>query len=383
MLAALLVTAALSVQDLSPGYQHFYNLDFGLALADFERQAAANPEDPEAQNHIAHTILYAEMFRNGALESEMVSGTNAFLRREGLQPSKADQAKFAAAIGKSIRICEDRIRRNDKDKDAHYALGVAYGLQANYDFLVNKAWSDALSAAGKARKEHEKVTDIDPEFVDAYLTQGIHQYVVGSLPRTIRFFGFFIGFRGDRAKGIELLRKVEIYGKRNRIDAEIMLAAIYRREKKPEFAIPLLAVLSQRFPRNFLLQFELVQMHADLGDKTKALAILDQIEANRVARRDGYERVSKERVAYARGNLLFWYQDLVPALAAMRIATADISQLNLGTGQLAWMRLGQIHDMRNERKEAVAAYEKAIALAPKSEVAKECKGYRSKPYRRT
>jgi tetratricopeptide (TPR) repeat protein len=383
MLAVTAVLVLFAAQDLPPGYQHFYNLDFGPALAEFERQAAANPNDPEAQNHIAHTILYAEMFRNGALESEMVSGTNAFLRREGLQPSKADQARFAAAIDKSVRLCEDRIRRNEKDKDAYYALGVAYGLKANYDFLVNKAWSDALSAAGKARKQHEKVTEIDPEFVDAYLTQGIHQYVVGSLPKTVRFFGFFIGFRGDRAKGIELLRKVEIYGQRNRIDAEIMLAAIYRREKKPEYAIPLLAVLSQRFPRNFLLQFELVQMHADLGDKAKCLAILDQIEANRAARRDGYERVSRERIAYARGNLLFWYQDLAPALASLKTAVADVSQLNLGTGQLAWMRLGQVHDMRNERKEAVIAYEKAIALAPKSEVAKECKGYKSKPYRRT
>lgn len=378
--AVLLLYAA---QDLPPGYQHFYNLDFGPALAEFERQAAANPNDPEAHNHIAHTILYAEMFRNGALESEMVSGTNAFLRREGLQPSKADRERFASAIETSIRLCEDRIRRDEKDKDAYYALGVAYGLRANYDFLVNKAWSDALSAAGKARKQHEKVTEIDPEFVDAYLTQGIHQYVVGSLPKTIRFFGFFIGFRGDREKGIELLRKVEIYGRRNRIDAEIMLAAIYRREKKPEFAIPLLAVLSQRFPRNFLLQFELVQMHADLGDKTKALAILDQIEANRTAGRDGFERIAKERVAYARGNLLFWYQELDPALAAMQTATANVARLNLGTGQLAWMRLGQIHDLRNERKQAIDAYDKAIAMAPKSEVAKESKTYKSKPYRRT
>ena len=320
------------------------------------------------------------MLRNGALESEMVTGTNSFLRREGLNPSPADQQKFSASIAKSIEICEARLKQNEKDKRALYALGVAHGLKGNYDFLVRKAWSDALSSASKARKYHDKAVEIDPEFVDAMLIPGLHQYVVGSLPRTVRFFGFFMGFRGDRAKGIEILKKVEIYGKQNRIEAQLFLATIYRRERRPAEAIPLLSTLGDRFPRNYILQFELVQMYADLGDKARAVAILDQIEQNRVKKVHGYERVERERVAYARGNLLFWYKDLDPALAAMKVATDGASKLSLATGVLAWMRLGQIYDLRNERKLAVAAYNKAIEFAPKSEVAKECKEYRSKPY---
>jgi hypothetical protein len=382
MLPVLLWATALSAQDVSPGYRHFYNLDFPQALAEFEREAAKTPTDPEVHNHIAHTILYSEMFRNGALESEMVAGSNAFLKREAVQASPAEQKKFSEAIAKATALCEERLRRNEKDKEALYAMGVAQGLKANYDFLVRKAWSDALSGAGKARKFHERVSAIDPEFADALLVQGVHQYVVGSLPRTVRFFGFFVGFRGDRAKGIELLRKVEIYGQRNRLDAQVLLAAIYRREKRQSEAIPLLSVLGDRFPRNFLLQFELAQMYADLGDKGRSLAILDQIEANRAARRNGFERIPRERTAFARGNLLFWYQDLDPALAAMKVATTGASQLNLGTGVLAWMRLGQIHDLRGERKEAVTAYQQAVKFAPGSEVAKEAKGYAKSPYRR-
>ena len=382
MLGYLLVWGVVAAQDVSSGYRHFYNLDFPQALEEFEREAAKAPGDPEVYNHIAHTILYHEMFRNGALETEMVAGSNAFLKREAVQPSGADQKKFSDAVSTAMSICEARLRSNEKDKEALYALGVAHGLKANYDFLVRKAWSDALSGAGKARKFHEKVTAIDPEFSDALLVQGVHQYVVGSLPRTVRFFGFFVGFRGDRAKGVEMLRKVEIFGQRNRLDAQVLLAAIYRREKRQSEAIPLLSVLGDRFPRNFLLQFELAQMYADLGDKGRSVAILDQIEAHRVGRRNGFERISRERVAFARGNLLFWYRDLDPALASMKIATAGAAQLNLGTGVLAWMRLGQISDLRGERAEAVAAYRKAMDFAPGSEVAKEAKGYGKSAYRR-
>jgi tetratricopeptide (TPR) repeat protein len=381
MLQTLLLLT-FTAQDLSTGQKHFYNLDFPQALVEFEKEAALAPDDPAAHNQIAQAILYNDMFRNGSLESEMIAGSNAFLKREAVQPNPVDQKKFSGAVAKSISICEARIQRNPKDKEALYAIGVAYGLKANYDFLVRKAWSDALSGTGKARKYHERVTELDPEFADALLVQGVHQYVVGSLPRAVRFFSFFVGVRGDRLKGIEMLRKVEIFGRGNRLDAQVLLAAIYRREKRQTEAIPLLSVLADRFPRNFLFQFELSQMYADLGDKARSLAILDEIEANRIARRHGYERVTKERVAFARGNLLFWYNDLDQALASMKIATAGASQLNLGTGVLAWMRLGQIHDMRNERKDAIAAYQQAMKYAPGSEVAKEAKGYSKSPYRR-
>ena len=42
-----------------------------------------------------------------------------------------------------------------------------------------------------------------------------------------------VGFSGDRYKGIEELQRVAQNGRYNRFDAEALLAAIYRREKRP------------------------------------------------------------------------------------------------------------------------------------------------------
>ena len=201
MVSVLLLFSALAIA-LPPGFDHFYNLDYEEALADFERQAAAHPDDPDYRNYIAQTILFREMFRVGALESELVSGNNPFLRRPKMKTAPDVDRRFRDSINQAMRLAQQRLNRNPKDTGAMYALGVAYGLRANFNYLVTKAWMDALRDATAGRKLHNRVTELDPANYDARLMQGIHDYVVGSLPVVYKMLGFLVGFRGDREKGI-------------------------------------------------------------------------------------------------------------------------------------------------------------------------------------
>ena len=382
LLALCLLASLAAAQEVSPGFQHFYNLEYPQALAWFKQESARNPRDPEPYTHIAQTILYNELFRNGSLESELVSGSNPFLRRAGLNPSPDDQRAFFEAISRAIALSDASLKKDPRDKLALYAMGSAYGVKGSWEFLIKRAYRDALSNTGKARKFHERITAIDPDFADALLVQGVHEYVVGSMPRGVRIFSFLVGLRGDKSKGIEMLRKVELLGVRTRLDAEVLLAATYRREKRFAEAIPLLSVLGDRFPRNFLLKFELVQIYSDLGEKRRALEVLDEIERLRATGAPGYKQIPKERVQFARGNLLFWYRDYDPAIEALKAATANAQVLDLSSGVLAWMRLGQLQDLKGNRDSAIAAYKQAIAFAPKSDVANESKRYIGSPYRR-
>ena len=382
LLALCLLASLAAAQEVSPGFQHFYNLEYPQALAWFKQESARNPQDPEPYTHIAQTILYNELFRNGSLESELVSGSNPFLRRAGLNPSPDDQRAFFEAISRAIALSDASLKKDPRDKLALYAMGSAYGVRGSWEFLIKRAYRDALSDTGKARKFHERITAIDPDFADALLVQGVHEYVVGSMPRGVRIFSFLVGLRGDKSKGIEMLRKVELLGVRTRLDAEVLLAATYRREKRFAEAIPLLSVLGDRFPRNFLLKFELVQIYSDLGEKRRALEVLDEIERLRATGAPGYKQIPKERVQFARGNLLFWYRDYDPAIEALKAATANAQVLDLSSGVLAWMRLGQLQDLKGNRDSAIAAYKQAIAFAPKSDVANESKRYIGSPYRR-
>ncbi len=364
------------------GFEHFYNLEYDEAIDVFRKLIARHPEEPGGYNHLAQAILYREMLRAGALETELVSGNNPFLRRAKMNPSRADQKEFDDSIRRSMELSEARLEEDPHDIQALYTLGVAHGLRANYNFLVRKAWRDSLRDATTARKLHKKVTDLDPDFVDARLVQGVHEYVVGSLPWGWRMLGFLVGHRGSKDEGIRILRKVAEEGRMNNLDAKVLLSAIYRREKKPQLAIPLVEELIRRFPRNYLLYFELAQMYSDTGEKEEALAALEKLERLRRSRVRGYSRVAPEKIYFAKGNIQFWYRDFDEALVNMKKATAHAEDLDLNTGVLAWMRLGQLYDLKGERTLAIEAYRHAINFAPESDAAKESRRYLSKPYRR-
>jgi tetratricopeptide (TPR) repeat protein len=175
---------------------------------------------------------------------------------------------------------------------------------------------------------------------------------------------------------------VSVKGIRNQYDASILLAVIYRREHRPNDALLLLKDLANRFPRNYLFRFEQVQMYSDLGDKTSALAVLAGIEDALHRGNPGYSALPLERVRYARGNLLFWYNDLDQSLDDLKQVTGHPGELDLTTATMAWLRLGQVYDLLRDRPNAVDAYRMAISSAPDSDIAKEASDYVDKPYRR-
>src|SRR5262245_26645573 len=93
----------------SRGFDHFYNLEYDQAMREFRQLASVRPEDPNVHNHIAQTILYREMHEAGALESELVSGSNPFLRREKVNPSPEAAAEFDKEIAQTMTLSEARI----------------------------------------------------------------------------------------------------------------------------------------------------------------------------------------------------------------------------------------------------------------------------------
>ncbi|MCC6587667.1 MAG: tetratricopeptide repeat protein [Bryobacterales bacterium] len=373
--------AAVPRVEVQRGFDHFYNLEFDDAIGTFRGLVARFPEDASLHNHLAESILYREMLRAGALETELVTGGNAFLRRAKMNPSPAAQAEFDKSIANAMAAAQKVLDKAPNDKQALYALGIAHGLRANYNFVVRKAWMDALRDATTARKLHNKLSEIYPSYVDARLTQGVHDYIVGSLPWTYKVLGFIAGFRGDREEGIRTIERVYANGEDNRTEAAVLLATIYRRERRPSVAVPLLEGLIAKYPRNYLFRLELAQMYSDLGNKQKALAAVAEVEEIKRSGYRGYDHLPDEKILYFRATIQFWYNDLDEALKNFLKVTAKANDLDPNTGVTAWMRLGQTYDLKGDRSRAVEAYKKAIAYAPGSYRAKEAEEYLRSAYR--
>jgi len=367
---------------IDEGFEHFYNLEYDQAVATFEKAIARNPGSPDLHNHLAQTLVFREMYRNGALESELVSGNNSFLRRPKLNPSPETEKRFLDEVSRAIALSEARLKQNPKDTAAMYAEGIAYGLRSDYFWVVKKSWRDSLRDATSARRLHNRVSELEPDNVDARLVQGLHDYIVGSLPWNWRFLGFLVGIRGDKAKGIRTVQDVAAHGNLNRMDARILLCALYRRENQPQLAVPIVQELIQRYPRNFLLRLELAQMYSMAGDGAHGLEALHDVEHLKTAHAPGYDRLPWEKIWFQEGSIQFWYNDLDHSLENMLRVTAKADDVDLNTGVLAWLRMGQIYDMKHRRDEALSAYHKAIDYAPQAEAAQESRRYLDTPYRR-
>jgi tetratricopeptide (TPR) repeat protein len=380
---ALIATSALAQDALvQKGYEHFYNLEYSEAIACFEQAIAAKPDDPTLHNHLAETLVFQEMYRDGALESELVTGTNSFLRRPKLNPSPETERRFLGEVSRAMELAQARLRKNPNDTGAMYALGISYGLRSSYYWVVKKAWRDALKDATAGRRLHNRISELEPNNVDARLVQGLHDYTIGSLPWGWRMLGFLAGIHGDKEKGIRTVQDVAQHGTLNRVDAEVFLCAIYRRENQTAKAIPPVSDLIRRFPRNFLLRLELSQMYSMAGDKAHALEAVREVARLKETHVAGYDRAPWHKIWYQEGTIEFWYNDLDDALENLKKVAAEGEELDLNTGVTTWLRIGQLYDLKHRRADAVEAYKKAMAYAPQAEAAQEARRYLSTAYRR-
>ena len=138
--------------------------------------------------------------------------------------------------------------------------------------MIGRSYFAALRHANRANSFSKKLRKKHPDFVDAYLIAGVHQYVLGSLPFPVRILIAFGGMRGDKKKGEAWVAKVAQEGKIARHEARTLLALLLRREKRPLEAAEILSGLMDDFPRNYVIQLELGAMFLDAGKKEQALA---------------------------------------------------------------------------------------------------------------
>lgn len=248
----------------SPAFAAFYNLDYEQAVKLLEVQVKATPQDASVHNHLAQALLYRALFRAGALDATAALSPARFLNSPKPAVPEEERRRFYSAIDESLRITGGV--RDD------YARGVAHIHRANFEMFVNKSWRAALRDATSARHLHQQALARDPGLTDARLIPATHEYVVGSLPWYAKAIGFLAGFRGDKAKGIAGVEQVAAQGQRTRVEANLLVALIARREGDPARAARVLGELCRQFPRNYLYRMERIRSLRLAGDREGAEA---------------------------------------------------------------------------------------------------------------
>lgn len=382
-LAAALGRAAAGEGETARGLNHFYNLEYDQAAARFRAAIGADAGNLDARNQLAQTILYRAMYRTGLMEGAVLMGDDVLLslfRLPKLALSADEEREFQQATGAVMSQAGARLKSAPQDAAAMYALGAAHGLRASHAMLVRKAWLDALRDSNAARELHNQVARLDPANVDARMMQGVNDYVVATLPRGVRWLAAVVGVRGDRQKGLATLAEVAARGRRNREDARILLATIYRHERMGRESARLVEQLEADYPRNALFALARVYTLLEAGDAGGAWSALRGVEERVAAARPGYAGLNAAKLLYARGYLEMRGGDLAAAAATLERAAAAAGGEDRLTRARSLVRLGQIHDLRGERDLAKESYRAVVAAAPGTRCGNESREYLARPY---
>ena len=249
---------------IQAAYSRLYDFDFKSAHEILDRQHQLDPQAPMVLAVKSAAYLFAELDRLKILELDFFTDDEKVVDRRKLIPDPAIRQKFFDTVTESDRLAYARLAVKPDDPDALMALCITAGLVTDYAALVEKRRFGSFSLAKKSHVWAKKLLALNPPVVDAYMTFGTAEYIVGSLPFFFRWFVHMDSVEGNKAKGIEELTLVAEKGKYAGPFARMLLAVIALREKHPEEAERLLAGLAKDYPDNLLVRKELARVNHQL-----------------------------------------------------------------------------------------------------------------------
>ena len=360
----------------SSAFEHFYDMDYERSIQEFTQIAQRHPGDPDAVNHVLTAVLFRELYRIGALNAgEYANDSFINSRHRPADPHVCDRIK--ALVEQAEKIEEKRLDANPKDVTALYARGVTRAQFATYTALIEHAWFSALRNALGARRDHERVLELDPHNLDAKLIVGTHNYVIGNLPWGVKAASSMVGLSGNKEKGLEYLNDAASGNTETSIDAKIVLVVFWRRERRFDEALQILRSLEPQYPHNVLFALEEANQLRAKGQNRQAETVYRRVWQD--GQSGKYTGLNYEISAVALGDLLRSEKNYSGAAAAYDLV-AQVSRPDQETAQKAALGAGEMYDLLHSREQAVKRYQAALTLDTGSALADTARKRLKEPY---
>ena len=338
-------------------FDHYYNMDYDRSIQEFGKVLDRHPNDPAAVNHLLATTLMRELYRMGAMNTGEYSN-DSFIGQahRAADPKVKDQIKHLVERAEGLE--EQELKANPNNVDALYARGVTRAQFSLYTALVERAWFSALRNAVGARRDHERVLELDPNYLDAKLVVGAHNYVTGSLPWSVKVAVALVGLSGTKEKGLQYLHEVANSGGENSVDAKVVLAIFLRREHRYDEARAYMHDLAGRYPKNYLFPLEEANLFRSGGHIPEAAAAYRSVWQH--GREGKYGTLHYEISAWGLGEMLRSQKDYRGAAAAYELV-GEASDPDPETLQKANLAAGEMYDLLQQRDLAMKKYEIVLA----------------------
>jgi tetratricopeptide (TPR) repeat protein len=352
------------------GIEALYNLDYDKAQKDFKEITRRFPNHPAGYQLQAAGVWAKTLYESRRLQGSLYSSESFYKTGDDKVDPKI-VTEFRNLTRESKRLSEAKLKQDPKNIDALNFLAATEGLKASFEEAVERRHYAALKDGNDAVNSHREVLKLDPTYIDAQLTIGLYEYVVGSLPLPIKIVAGVTGFRGSKKRGLSLLEQVAKEGRWSKDDAKTLLMLLYTREKRYADVIPITRELSQKYPRNYLYRLETADALVALAaQKRKANdpngAALAEKEAFGTFDELVRDRAVRDASARALDLIHFKYGEALsvaglPDRAAREfLATTKVERAEPGLVTMAYLYAGRSYDTAGKREEALTQYKQVL-----------------------
>ena len=376
------------------GYEALYSLDYETANRVFKEMVRLFPDHPAGPQCLAATLWVQELNRSRLRQASLYSNESFYSGDEKSDPHLVGQ--FHNWTRTAVQLAEARLKRNPRDLEALYFLGVTEGLKAVFAAAVERKYTSALSHSSRAVDRHREVLKLDPNFHDAELSIGMYDFIVGSLPLPMKIMASIGGVRGSKKRGLETLERVAREGHWARDIARLLLIDLYKREKRWTEALAVARELAERYPRNYLFKLQaadaLVVRAATLrrtkgtsfaaasADQEEAFRIFESLLQDRTKGKDGSRAIADDLVHFRYGEVLLMAGQPQRATEEFRAAAGQIGG-EPGLITMARLRAAQSMDLSGRRREALVEYSAVLERPRFQRSYEEAKRGLREPYR--
>ncbi len=240
---------------LDEGVEAFYMTDWQRAGTIFEKMKTESPSDPLPHFFMSMMPFWEYFFieQTGELASDF------------LQKSEP-----------AVKLSHDKLEKFPNDTTTVLMLSGLYGYRSLVAAGENN-YRIAIQSGLTGFNYTRKLLSLGTDRPDARIGRGMFYYMVGSIPREMRWATNMVGIRGDVEQGFDELRKAAESDSYVSNDAKMMLMYLYDKEEMFEEAIEYAEVLTEKFPANVIFKFKKAQIHEKAGNKDLASSLYGEV----------------------------------------------------------------------------------------------------------
>jgi tetratricopeptide (TPR) repeat protein len=353
------------------GLDALYNIDYDKADRDFKEIVKLYPNHPGGYQLLAARLWIKTLYESRRLQVSLYSSESFYTNGDDKVDPKI-VTEFRNLTREAKRLAEAKLKQEPQNIEALDFLANTEGLKASFEEAVERRHFAALRDGNDAVEHHREVLKLDPKYIDAQITIGLYEYVVGSLPLPVKILAGATGYRGSKKRGLAMLEQVAKEGRWSQDDAKSVLIILYTREKRYADVLVLTRELSVKYPRNYLLRVETADALVSLaGVKRKekdlagavqaekeAFATFDELLRDRNVRESATRALDLIHFKYGEALLLAGYNDRA---AREFLAATKVDRAEPGLITMAHLFAARSYDVAGKRDEALAQYKEVLA----------------------